>query len=197
MGWISDHDRFQKLSSGTQSLVIAIGFVIGGAWTAMQFHEYERVGLSAERDEATRLLADIDIHTDSYADRETCTMVVVISAVNRGKRDAHLDLDGTPLRVARVTRDSTGQMMHAVIGGYPTRTFSSSGAMAVRLRDVELRPGETGEYPFLVPDVERGLHFVEFRAPVQARGEALDTVQPWHWTARAYVNACVDSTSAR
>ena len=120
------YERFEKIAGGVQSIIVAVGILVGGIWALTRFSvlleariaEAQAAKAEAEAITATRIarqsiVLNVDLSAQQIAkttDGKDKWVLVELTVKNTGNQDYKMDLTGdTRFYVARVKDiDSTG-----------------------------------------------------------------------------------------
>jgi hypothetical protein len=218
------HEEFAHWASGVQSLLIAVGVLIGAGWTIYLYAALKQednaatsylrsqadlqnlqLNLQKAQEEWQRAYGLVTLSTAPVGGDSVgpCYLQVNATVNNAGNREIRLWFGGDstpPLNVARVSVDSAHRFDFRSIAHVPVLAFTPEGDTVLPMRQSRLLPGETSTYPFLVRIPDNSIYLVQFRVPV-------DTAQPkhnmppqrdsvWFWAARSYVSGCKASRTA-
>jgi len=167
-----DHEKFKNVAAGLQSLVIAIGLIAGGIWTAWIFHqrrEAQSAQLQIQELEArtrgrSSLHIELEVRQLGPPTGSTRTLEILARVSNTGSRDTGLIFrERAPLTVSRVeVRDNNVVTFSEPIEAYAYH-FSADGRPSRRAAQV-LFAGDTDTIAFLAKLPGRGIYLVSFLA---------------------------------
>jgi len=137
---VSDPDRFQKISSGVQSIVVTVAVLVGGAWTLFAFHAQLQVEnakaqlMKLQREIAGEANVELSLsaHPLPAQTRNTLYIAGNLAFINRGSHVTAIAIKEDSLQVRRViVQDglvSYGQAVNVQVdpGHIPFRTTSIS-----------------------------------------------------------------------
>ena len=186
-----DHDKFKNIASGVQSLVIALGVLIGGVWTLYLFTSLNtRARALAEFEELKRknhqgvITIDIKAEQEDIPDDKGRSIKINIQATNLGDSNSKLKLGDSPLIVIKLQPDNEGRLHKEWVKTSDIPYFNpdklaspdSKPGDLIEPQDIELlRAGQTESFPTWFHVEEAGLYFIEF-AP-ELTGDDLKKVQ--------------------
>ncbi|HTE18396.1 MAG TPA: hypothetical protein VK689_08445 [Armatimonadota bacterium] len=218
------HQEFAHWASGVQSLLIAVGVLIGAGWTVYLYAALKQednaatsylrsqadlqsmqLNLQKAQEEWHRAYGLVTLTTAPVGGDSVspCYLQVNATVNNAGNREIRLWFGGDstpPLNVAQVSVDSAHRFDFRAIAHVPVLAFTPQGDTVLPMRQSKLLPGETSTYPFLVRIPDNSIYLVQFRVPVDtARPHNSKPPQPdsvWFWAARSYVSGCKASRGA-
>ncbi len=190
-----NHEKFKNILTGVQSLIIAIGIIVGGLWTARTFEvrkeaEIARVNYErAEKELREKRVVNITINPSqakipNQKSRCICSLVEI---TNVGNHPETLDWNGPCFRARKIHFDDRGDTKV----GPPTGdmlTVSSGESVACRVA-----PGEVIRVPCLAKVDEPGLYYLRFTVNAsvdeqkQASDEGLRSFVQWSGSAFFWV----------
>lgn len=117
------YDRFNKIAGGIQSLVVAVGIIVGGVWALIRFdvlfearaaisqlEKIEAEAASAKRSAAASVVINVDISAKEIekSNPDEHWVVVELSLINTGNTAYKLEMKGkTRFYIAKVIGVST------------------------------------------------------------------------------------------
>lgn len=210
--------EFANWSAGVQSLLIALGVLIGAGWTVYLYlalrqednaataflrsqAELQSLQLNVEKaqEESRRAFGVVTLTTTPVGADSTgpCYLQVNATVSNGGNREIRLSFGGDslypPLNVAQVWVDSAHQFDFRSVAHVQVHSFTQEGDTVLPMEQSRLLPGESSTYPFLVRIPRPGVYLVQFRVPVDTALSLPDDRLPpreWYWAARSYVSGC-------
>jgi len=165
-----DYEKFTKIASGIQALVVATAVIIGGVWTLYTFGSLQQVEKAkTELEKMHRSLLErgilaITVQPSQIKRSETSKRYILVNVViqNSGNRTEVIDWSKSGLRVTKVDAGRGGGLAYEqalkVEYSVPGQEVLSSSIL----------PGQTRALPFLVPLQHPGLYHVAFEATVSA-----------------------------
>lgn len=202
---ISDHEKFKNVLTGIQSLIIAVGIIVGGIWTARTFEIKKEAETAKKRYE----LAEIDLRKAEMelkkAEKELREKRIInitfnpsqlktpeekiryiyalVEITNVGNHPETLDWQGPCFRARRIHFDDKGGM----------RIGPSSGdiltAAAGESAGCSVAPGEMIRLPCIARVEQPGLYHLKFTVNAsqdeqkQASEEGLKSRAEWSGSA--------------
>ncbi len=158
------YERFNRIATGVQALVVAAAVVVGGGWTLYRFEmleEIERGRAELEqirRDLRERGILNLTMRVSTLAEDGAATRFarVEVSAENVGDRTELIEWAKSGVTVSRVRVGSDGALVYAqpVTVGYGTPLAEGPSSTIL--------PGQTRVFEFLVPLSAPGTHYVLF-----------------------------------
>jgi hypothetical protein len=130
---VRDPDRFEKVASGVQSVVLSLAITIGGAWTVYAFRsELQVANAKAQLEKLNRELAEqativvtlqvAPIYSTGHTDRY---LNGTITFRNDGTADDTFAIAGDALKVARIKVTKDGQIEHVNVTNVAIRDADS------------------------------------------------------------------------
>ena len=104
----TNSEKFSNIASGIQSVIIAIGLIVGGIWAIYKFEKLDEV-------ERTNIMMGSTIETNirthhKYIEADRLYFVFVeIKISNRGKAPVSINFYQAPLRAVRIIDLKTGE----------------------------------------------------------------------------------------
>jgi hypothetical protein len=177
---ILDPDKFCKISSGLQSIIIATGILIGGIWTFYTYtysqnEQHEKMIKEEARIQAKELAlrSNIEVSLDAnYVYRNGCNYIYgTIHILNHGTSPSSLHINNNSVTLTRVDKDKDGNTHYILIDKSFIQEFS--GTMIDFSKNPNNDFAEMFAYPgtenngfFLFPVSQPGLYIVSFNAPM-------------------------------
>ena len=197
---IRDAERFAKLASGVQSIVIATAFIVGGAWTFYTFNSQLQVQnaqaqlakLERELEEEPRVELDLDISAiDSPAidnpAKERRFFVGTLSAKNVGTDATILKLHERPIELFKVSVDRAGKEAWTSIRHTEFRWDDER-----ILNGLVLQVGAVNKVSFIITVDSPGLYVTVISAErtaaesTAARADTTDNKGQIYWSTQRY-----------
>jgi hypothetical protein len=170
---IKDHDRFNKISGGLQSVVVSIAVLVGGGWTLYSFISLDIVAKAKADLEKTR--AELSDVLQKQAVLETTIasvqgprsangdyhLAVTVTLQNKGARNTEIQwTKATPLTVKRLIGADGQSADRQLIFVKPVSLSTNPPVKYLILA------GGTLRLPFLVRVPGSGLYYLEFQTEV-------------------------------
>lgn len=186
-----NHEKFKNVLAGVQSLIIAIGIIVGGLWTAKTFEIKKEAEIAkanfekAERELREKRVVNISINPSQIKipDQKIQCIYSLVEITNVGNHPETLDWHGPCFRARRIHFDDKG----ATKVGPPTGdilTAASGESVGCRVS-----PGEVIRVPCLARVDQPGLYYLKFTVNAsldeqkQASNEGLRSLVEWTGTA--------------
>jgi hypothetical protein len=194
-----DYEKFNKITSGIQALVLAFAVIVGGCWTLWTFSSLQQVEKAKTEVEQLRrslrergvLVITLRPSQIKTADASTHYVLVDVEVVNQGNSSEVIDWTQGGLRVTKVHKDDHGSL---AFGPTLNMEYSTPGEQTTTS---SILSGQTRRFPFLVPLQGPGIYHIEFEASVMPtetvvhmKEHALVGVTPDYivWNATTYFN---------
>ncbi len=208
----SDLDRFAKLASAVQSVVVSLSVLGGVTFTAYSFHAAktaERAQVDLELAKARKPILDIQIESEflvgadpgASSQRPELHLFIktFVTVRNGGNTSTDIDLSDDTLFVSEVNVVD-GKVIHDEGWNWSRHLSSAYG-----VRKLALPAGNTAKLAYLSKIRRLGLYFVEFRVPLPpepgAASAAVISPAPGHerrfLVATTFVNASEASDGRR
>lgn len=188
---IRDPERFAKIASGVQNIVLAIAILVGGFWTFFIFNAQLQVEnsraqvakLKRELSEQANIEVKISARRLITGDVKARHIVGVITVKNYGNRIATLPLSDDVLKISRVSVMDDGKLVF--------HETTNVGLYVVpdnrKLRSIVAFPDVEYRVPFLAKVSNPGVYFVSFlteKTKEEKRlagiaGESPDSLSAW------------------
>ncbi len=166
MTFIEDPERFEKVAAGIQSYLISAAILVGGVWTLYTFSSQLQVQnaraqltkLQRELEAEPRLEISLDARQLDSQERSARYIVGTLMVKNVGNGDTALVFDGSPIKIFKVTVDSSGESWALVreLGLRSNERATLSGLMC--------HANSTRGWSFIADVGESGLYVVKFSA---------------------------------
>lgn len=175
MNFPKDHERFSKLTSGIQNLLISIAVLVGGGWTLYSFQATktaQKAAMEAELLGIRRAVIDVDVTAEAVSsyvsefkagERLVSRHFLLVSVVlkNLGNERAFVSLKDGDLTVDRLGAAQLGQDGNTYSGPrdpvFPNEFDNTVGLM--------LLPGAKQTLRYASPLSFPGLYNVRFSVP--------------------------------
>jgi len=185
---IKDHEKFNNIASGIQSLVITTAVIIGGIWTLVTFNVLNQVEQSKaqlrEIEQRLKQFGTVDVQIEATQESLPNDTSEYISAIvqvkNIGTRTVILEYpDDGPFSATRVVLAENGRMN---IGEIVRAKISAASNPWLAVSGSRLLPGEVERTPFFVKIAEPGLYKLTFYVDltILEKHEAVDAGVPEH-----------------
>jgi hypothetical protein len=196
---LQDHERFSKIASGVQSIIVAAAVLVGGGWALFVFEAELRVDnaqaqlVKLKRELETRPVLDISIdakQVDPDALRHRILMVTVVVS-NKGTRDVDIDVSRAPLRATRIILPETGDPVYGDSVSSAFYATSETDAQKMeKLHTLLARVGDTDRIQGLLNVGTPGLYLIEFVAGMaELPTTTPESKQESTWLAQSFVVA--------
>ena len=193
------HEKFNKIASGIQALVLSAGMIVGGIWTLYTFGSLKQIGKAkTELEQMRRSLRErgilnVTLQPSQFKDSKSSRLYVLVkvSIQNTGNRTEVIDWNKSGLYASRV--DIDGKRRLAFGAASKADYLTPWGAVP----SSSILPGQTRTLPFLIPAKEAGIYHLLFRAsvsPVEAPAHMKEylsagiAVREFVWQASTYFN---------
>lgn len=165
-----NHEKFRNILTGVQSLIIAIGIIVGGLWTAKTFDlkkeaEIAKVNYEkAERELREKRVVNISINPSQMTipNQKFRCICSLVEITNVGNHPETLDWNGPCFRARKIDFDDRGSTKVGPATG-DMLTVSSGESVACRVA-----PGEMIRVPCLAKVDESGLYYLRFTVNASA-----------------------------
>jgi hypothetical protein len=175
----STFEKFKNIAAGVQSVVLALGVLIGGLWTYYTFGalraRYKAEAEIRQLELANRVqgVIDIEIKAEQVSTPNDTgrSINIDIQVKNLGNRNLKLELPNHALTIAKVKPDNEG---HLYIEWFKNPTIPYLDASKLISRDLKLdnsvkptppellRAGQTVAFPCWFRVEEAGLYLIDF-----------------------------------
>lgn len=166
---IDNADRFSKIASGVQSIVVTLAVIIGGGWTLYSFNATrtaEKAALDIELAKARKPQIEVAMEAkaqSSYDPGDTTGLKqnylrVIVTLKNAGNTKFNVDLSEKTLFIAEVNIVD-GQLVADEI------LSRISHLTTLSYKHLTLPAGNSIQLPYLLNIKSPGLYFIEFRLP--------------------------------
>ena len=130
MTMVSDPERFSKIASGIQSIVVAGALLVGGGWTLYTFNSQLQVEnargqlqkLSQELSREPKLEINVSVSQVAVGAKKRRHLFGDIAVSNVGNTTTALVLDDRPIELFKVGFDSSGETNWQLIHKINSRT---------------------------------------------------------------------------
>jgi len=165
-----DHEKFNKIAGGVQSIVVSVAAMLGGGWALYQFHtlqQSEKARLDIEELRSKQPVLNIDlspsimhvprVRTNLGLQSERTYLRVVATIQNVGQANTYLDMSDEPLEVSHIVD--------------PLGTVKAQEVEVSELNDVGdlvlCRAGSTTRFDFVAQIKYPGLYEISLGIPVE------------------------------
>lgn len=170
-----DHDKFNKIASGIQALVVAIAVVIGGIWTLYTFaslNQIEKASADLEqsrRDLRERGILDIKLEPKQISNVKDRFRYITIDVTlhNTGNRTEIINWDKSGIAATQVNVNAAGQVVFGM---------TSKAKYVIPGQDIpssSILPGQIRKMPFLITVKNPGIFYLVFHAAVSPLEEKI------------------------
>ena len=194
-----NHEKFNKITSGIQALVLSVAVIVGGIWTLYTFGSLKQIDKAkTELEQMRRSLRErgilnITLQPSQFRDSKSSRLYVLVkvSIQNTGNRTEVIDWKKSGLYATRVDMDGKRQLEFGAV--YEADYLTPLGAIP----SSSILPGQTRTLPFLIPAKEAGIYHLLFSASVSAAEEPVHMKehlsariagQEFVWQASTYFN---------
>lgn len=194
------HEEFANWSAGVQSLIVAVGVIIAGAWTYFVYQSLQQpqsasMQLLRQQTEIRKIQLDQQKATSDYLRRfgqvaltvtplavdqkGLCYLQVNATVTNSSSQELQLVFEDStkpeefPLYVAEVRAGRGHKYDYVPRVSTGVQSFTPDGAEVLPLPESSLVPGEASTYPFLVRVPKGRVYLIQFAVPVT---EAVQTI---------------------
>lgn len=168
-----DHERFNNISAGIQSIVISIAVIVGGIWSAYTFKSL----LSIEKAEAELTAAqkaikgipslDVSLEIKQFRklSGKKTGVLVEVKLQNTGSRYVTLDLTSDALSATELAVSDQGILysLGKIIANY-CPGVEMSGPYTGNVQGIPI--GSTRIVPYYFETDRRGIYLIEFDSPM-------------------------------
>jgi hypothetical protein len=163
----TDHEKFKNVAAGVQSLVLSVGLIVGGVWSAWVLggvarSQIELAKLRRDLEGTIALEISIDTRVLDATEGQSRDLVVEVSVKNPGTNYVYLDLREPALQVQRV-RFHPESGLSAASDPIATHYYGPS----IRpYQGLNLVAGASRVISFYLRVPSPGLYMVTFRSPI-------------------------------
>ena len=170
-----DYDRLNKIAGAVQCIVISVGLVVGGIWTAYTFgalRNAEQAQAALEARTAPSLSVSLETKRVQGISPNMIGLIVVVGIENNGGRHISIDLTQKPMKVVNVRSGDDGHL-RAQKHYEPTLYADMGDSTFTFVAQYSIQIGSKKVLSYFIEVENPGIYFIRFRAPTGKLGEEM------------------------